>query len=165
PIHLVLTDILMPKRRGDSAVKVIRSHRPLISAIYISGYADDDVAEEPDAILYKPFGFPDLGRRSVRYWMPLRQAVLATSIQLPTDVVLPAYFPTSSSLDNCCNWRHPPKSNNWYRNQTLIAQAGFSRAQSQCSQLTPKSPARIFTHRNSAHENRLYEISNDCPHQ
>ena len=63
PIHLVLTDILMPKRRGDSAVKVIRSHRPGIHAIYISGYAGDDVAEEPDAILYKPFGFPELGRR------------------------------------------------------------------------------------------------------
>ena len=63
PIHLVLTDILMPKQRGDSAVKVIRSHRPHIGAIYISGYADDDVAGEPDAILYKPFGFPELGRR------------------------------------------------------------------------------------------------------
>jgi PAS domain S-box-containing protein len=63
PIHLVLTDILMPMRRGDSAVKVIRSHRPGIHAIYISGYAGDDVSEEPDAILYKPFGFPELGRR------------------------------------------------------------------------------------------------------
>ena len=63
PIHLVVTDILMPKRRGDSAVKVIRSHRPGIKAIYISGYADADLAEEPDGILYKPFGFPELGRR------------------------------------------------------------------------------------------------------
>ena len=76
PIHLVLTDILMPKRRGDSAAKMIRSHRPGINTIYISGYADHDVAEEADAILYKPFGFPELGRqvRAVLDAPPARDA-------------------------------------------------------------------------------------------
>ena len=62
PIHLVITDLLMPKRRGDSAVKVIRSHRPGIKAVFISGYADHE-ADEPEGVLYKPFTFPELGLR------------------------------------------------------------------------------------------------------
>ncbi len=63
PIHLVLTDLLMPGMRGDSAVKAIRSHRPEVKAIFMSGYTDQDVAAEPAAILNKPFEFPELGRR------------------------------------------------------------------------------------------------------
>jgi CheY-like chemotaxis protein len=62
-IHLVLTDLLMPGTRGDSAVKVIRTQRPAIKAIFMSGYADQDVAEDPESILYKPFELPELGRR------------------------------------------------------------------------------------------------------
>jgi PAS domain S-box-containing protein len=61
PIHLVLTDLQMPGIRGDLAVKQIRAHRSTIKAIFMSGYADQDVAEE--SILYKPFELPELGRR------------------------------------------------------------------------------------------------------
>jgi two-component system cell cycle sensor histidine kinase/response regulator CckA len=63
PIDLVLTDLLMPGFRGDSAVKVIRTHRPAIRAIFMTGYADPDMAEGPESILYKPFDLPELGRR------------------------------------------------------------------------------------------------------
>jgi CheY-like chemotaxis protein len=63
PIDLVLTDLIMPGFRGDSAVKVIRTHRPEIKAIFMSGYADQDVAKDPELILYKPFALPELGRR------------------------------------------------------------------------------------------------------
>jgi PAS domain S-box-containing protein len=63
PIHLVLTDLLMPGMRGDSAVRAIRSHRPEVKAIFMSGYTDQDVTAEPAAILNKPFEFPELGRR------------------------------------------------------------------------------------------------------
>ncbi len=63
PIHLVLTDLLMPGMRGDSAVRAIRSHRPGVKAIFMSGYTDQDVAADPAAILNKPFEFPELGRR------------------------------------------------------------------------------------------------------
>jgi two-component system cell cycle sensor histidine kinase/response regulator CckA len=63
PIHLVLTDLLMPGVRGDSAVKAIRHYRPTIKAVYMSGYAEQDLAEDPVGILYKPFEFPELGRR------------------------------------------------------------------------------------------------------
>jgi two-component system cell cycle sensor histidine kinase/response regulator CckA len=63
PIHLVLTDLLMPGIRGDSAVKTIRMHRPEIKAIFMSGYADQDLVADPESILNKPFEFPELGRR------------------------------------------------------------------------------------------------------
>ena len=63
PIHLVLTDLLMPGMRGDSAVRAIRSHRPEVKAIFMSGYTDQDVTGDPAAILNKPFEFPELGRR------------------------------------------------------------------------------------------------------
>jgi CheY-like chemotaxis protein len=59
----VLTDLLMPGMRGDSAVKVIRTQRPAIRAIFISGYVDPDVAADPESVLYKPFELPELGRR------------------------------------------------------------------------------------------------------
>ena len=63
PIHLVLTDLRMPGMRGDSAVKVIRTQRPAVKAIFTSGYADQDAGTDPESILYKPFELPELGRR------------------------------------------------------------------------------------------------------
>lgn len=81
PIHLVITDLLMPKRRGDSAVKVIRSHRPGIKAVFISGYADHE-ADEPEGVLYKPFTFPELGLRV--------RSALDTSSDSSIHVVNPA---------------------------------------------------------------------------
>jgi two-component system, cell cycle sensor histidine kinase and response regulator CckA len=63
PIHLVLTDVLMPGMRGDSAVKEIQAHRPTIKAIFMSGFADQDIEDSVDGILHKPFEFPELGRR------------------------------------------------------------------------------------------------------
>jgi PAS domain S-box-containing protein len=63
PIHLVLTDLLMPGVRGDSAVRAIRSYRPAIKAIYMSGYADLDSGVGSENILHKPFELPELGRR------------------------------------------------------------------------------------------------------
>jgi two-component system, cell cycle sensor histidine kinase and response regulator CckA len=63
PIDLVLADILMPGMRGDSAVRAIRSHRPRIKAILVSGYVDQSLAEDQENILYKPFDFYELGRR------------------------------------------------------------------------------------------------------
>ena len=60
-INLVLSDLLMPGTRGDTAVNVIRTHRPGIKALFVSGYADRET--EDLKILLKPFEFPELGRR------------------------------------------------------------------------------------------------------
>ena len=69
-IDLVLTDVLMPHMRGDSAVNVMRAQRPELKALFISGY--DQLADQPLDILFKPFEFPELGRR-------VRAALDATS--------------------------------------------------------------------------------------
>ncbi len=62
-IDLMVTDLHMPNRRGDSAFEVIRKDRPKIKAIFISGYLDDRVAQEAEKALNKPFALPELGRR------------------------------------------------------------------------------------------------------
>jgi signal transduction histidine kinase len=62
-IQLLVTDILMPGIRGDSAAAIVRKTRPDIKTIFISGYTDQVVTSAPENILYKPFEFPELGRR------------------------------------------------------------------------------------------------------
>jgi nitrogen-specific signal transduction histidine kinase len=62
-IDLVLTDIVMPSLRGDAAVRLIQEHRAGVKALYISGYAEGHSTEGDRALLYKPFDFPELGRR------------------------------------------------------------------------------------------------------
>jgi CheY-like chemotaxis protein len=53
----------MPGIRGDSAVKAIRTQRPNIKAIMMTGYADHELMDAPESILNKPFELPELGRR------------------------------------------------------------------------------------------------------
>jgi two-component system, cell cycle sensor histidine kinase and response regulator CckA len=62
-IHLVLTDLLMPGTRGDFAVEEIRKTRPNIQVILMSGYVDTEPLFSAEAMLHKPFEFPELGRR------------------------------------------------------------------------------------------------------
>ena len=62
-IDLVLTDLHMPSRRGDSVVEVIRRDRPGIKAIFMSGYVDDQIAQDVENLLYKPFTLPELGQQ------------------------------------------------------------------------------------------------------
>jgi DNA-binding NtrC family response regulator len=52
----------MPGMRGDDLVKEIRSERPDVAAIFISGYADVGNLSNEISILEKPFSFPELGR-------------------------------------------------------------------------------------------------------
>lgn len=62
-IDLVLTDIGMPLMRGDAAVAAIRELRAGVKALYISGGSQEQVANDMADVLYKPFEFPELGRR------------------------------------------------------------------------------------------------------
>jgi CheY-like chemotaxis protein len=63
PIHLVLTDLMMPGSRGDDAVKMIRAQRPEVKAVFMSGHVGKEVTGHTDPILYKPFELPELGRQ------------------------------------------------------------------------------------------------------
>ena len=61
-IDLVLTDVLMPGMRGDSALMEIRRERPKVQALLMSGYNDGSIDASLE-VLEKPFEFPELGRR------------------------------------------------------------------------------------------------------
>ena len=65
PIHLVITDVVMPGGSGPELMRALHAVRPDIPALYISGYADAVLAQQgtvPKAsqFLQKPFSAGDL---------------------------------------------------------------------------------------------------------
>jgi CheY-like chemotaxis protein len=59
-IHLLVTDVVMPKLNGRELVRRLAKERPLLRVLYISGYAGDAIVEHgvlaPDVeFLQKPF--------------------------------------------------------------------------------------------------------------
>jgi two-component system cell cycle sensor histidine kinase/response regulator CckA len=67
-IHLVITDVVMPGLSGHELVKHLVPARPGIKVLYLSGYAEDAVAnsptsDAPKAFLQKPFTLQNLSRK------------------------------------------------------------------------------------------------------
>ena len=58
-IHLVLTDVVMPKMGGAELAKHLSKHRPETRIIFMSGYHEDpvirDLERSPARFLAKPF--------------------------------------------------------------------------------------------------------------
>jgi signal transduction histidine kinase/ActR/RegA family two-component response regulator len=68
PIHLLVTDVVMPGSSGVELVGRLRSVRPDVGVLYISGYTDmaivrEGLLENAAAFLQKPFTPEDLLRR------------------------------------------------------------------------------------------------------
>src|SRR5690606_42016586 len=57
PIHLLVTDVIMPKMGGVELSRRFRELRPGAGVLYITGYAGDALAEVPPDVdvLKKPF--------------------------------------------------------------------------------------------------------------
>ncbi len=60
PIHLVITDVIMPEMKGPEAFEKIREHHPEAKVLYMSGYTDNVVAcqgilKEDIEFIQKPF--------------------------------------------------------------------------------------------------------------
>jgi CheY-like chemotaxis protein len=58
-IQLLLTDMIMPRMNGRDAAHLIRTSRPAIKVIYMTGYADDKILRpgslsKDEALLEKP---------------------------------------------------------------------------------------------------------------
>lgn len=78
PLHLLLTDVVMPGMSGSELAQVLRARCPGLGVLYISGYPDETIAErgmaEPHALLLaKPFT-PEQLRAQVRRILDRRAA-------------------------------------------------------------------------------------------
>ena len=67
-IHLLLSDVVMPKMNGPDLVRRVRIERPTMRCLLMSGYtADvlghDATAEAGIAFIQKPFTIEDLSRK------------------------------------------------------------------------------------------------------
>jgi PAS domain S-box-containing protein len=67
-IHLLLTDMVMPKMGGGKLAERLVVQRPGLKVLYLSGYSEYIVAPEPDrnwreSFLQKPFSMDMLGRK------------------------------------------------------------------------------------------------------
>jgi len=68
PIHLMVTDVIMPGMSGDKLASYLSALRPEMKVLYVSGYTDDTIVHlgvlEPGlAFLQKPFSPRTLARK------------------------------------------------------------------------------------------------------
>ncbi len=68
PVHLLLTDMVMPRMTGRQLAERLRSSRSEMRVLFVSGYAGDMVVRDGDleagmAFLQKPFTPNQLGRK------------------------------------------------------------------------------------------------------
>jgi PAS domain S-box-containing protein len=66
PIHLVVTDVIMPRMMGSEVAARIAALRPSIKVLYISGYPGDAIVKQgvpEQAFVQKPFSVAALARR------------------------------------------------------------------------------------------------------
>jgi two-component system cell cycle sensor histidine kinase/response regulator CckA len=73
PIHLLLTDIIMPKISGTELARELAKKYPAIVTIYMSGYTDRAVyglESSTVGFLQKPFGLGTLLQRMREMFAP-----------------------------------------------------------------------------------------------
>ena len=68
PIDLLITDVIMPEVGGGELMERLRKIHPESRVLFVSGYADDDVARHGvvasgSAFLAKPFTSDQLARK------------------------------------------------------------------------------------------------------
>ena len=68
PIHLLVTDIVMPGMRGRELAEKLYASRPQMSVLFVSGYTDGGIAQSGElapgaAFLEKPFTSDSLARK------------------------------------------------------------------------------------------------------
>jgi DNA-binding response OmpR family regulator len=68
PIHLLLTDVVMPEMSGPERRQRLKSLRPQTRFLYMSGYTDEalgrhGVLEPGTFLLQKPFRIDELGQK------------------------------------------------------------------------------------------------------
>jgi two-component system cell cycle sensor histidine kinase/response regulator CckA len=68
PIHLMLTDVVMPGMSGQELAEKVKSQRPEMKVLFMSGYTENAIVHhgvlDPDiAFIQKPFKYDTLARK------------------------------------------------------------------------------------------------------
>jgi signal transduction histidine kinase len=68
PIHLLVTDIVMPGMNGPVLARALSEHQPSLKILYVSGYSDNDISAQGVVdpglvVLQKPFTQQSLSRK------------------------------------------------------------------------------------------------------
>jgi two-component system cell cycle sensor histidine kinase/response regulator CckA len=68
PIHLLLTDVVMPNLGGRELAERLTQSRPQMKVLYMSGYPDhatwsSELVDDSAAVLQKPFPLETLARK------------------------------------------------------------------------------------------------------
>lgn len=68
PIHLVVSDVVMPGMKGPEVVKKISEKRPDVKVLFMSGYSDGAVVHHgflcaDNAFIEKPFGLENMAQK------------------------------------------------------------------------------------------------------
>ncbi|MGE5114296.1 MAG: PAS domain S-box protein [Acidobacteriaceae bacterium] len=61
PIHLLLTDVIMPGMRGTELAARLKGERPGMRVLYVSGYPEEEITDPDATFLQKPFLMEELG--------------------------------------------------------------------------------------------------------
>lgn len=93
PIHVLLTDVIMPEMNGRQLANRISALRPEIKVLYMSGYTEDVVGaelEEEITLLQKPFNLIALKHKIKEVVASVQAQEAASSGHLPVTPSFPA---------------------------------------------------------------------------